>query len=174
MSSPMETAAERMPDRLPELPDTYVAPAQQAMLQVETLPGYHASLWNDNDLGFARMKAAGVLPADAGCPYIPEHERKRLRVGFHHGFRHRDRQPLCAAAGGHGGDAGAGATAAPAGGAGGRDERGSHLRADDAHGGGAGDQEVTSDEWRVKLGHRFQHEERTPWRSKSSAISLGA
>jgi hypothetical protein len=82
----METAAARTLARLPELPDTYVAPAQQAMLQVETLPGYHASLWNDNDLGFARMKAAGVLPADAGCPYIPEHERKRLRVGFHHGF----------------------------------------------------------------------------------------
>jgi len=70
----------------PELPDTFVAPAQQAMLQVETFPGYHASLWNDNDLGFARMKAAGVLPADAECRFIPEGERKRLRAGFHHGF----------------------------------------------------------------------------------------
>jgi len=84
-----DTAVETRPDtdvQLPELPDTFVAPAQHALLQVETLPGYHASLWNDNDLGFAKMKAAGVLPADANCPYIPEHERKRLRAGFHHGF----------------------------------------------------------------------------------------
>jgi|GEM_PF-2269767 len=79
-----DMAVETIP--LPKLPDQYVAPAQQAMLLVETLPGYHASLWNDNDLGFARMKAAGVLPANAECPFIPEGERKRLRAGFHHGF----------------------------------------------------------------------------------------
>jgi len=96
MTSHSTTAPERtdmavktIPDtevRLPELPDTFVSPAQHALLHVETLPGYCASLWNDSDLGFAKMKAAGVLPADADCPYIPEHERKRLRVGFHHGF----------------------------------------------------------------------------------------
>lgn len=71
---------------LPVLPDTYTPPDQGAMLSVETLPGYHASLWRDNDMGLQKMKAKQVAPAEANCPFIPEHERKRLRTGHQHGF----------------------------------------------------------------------------------------
>ena len=66
-----------------ELPDTFTAPTQSEMLKVKALPGYHTSLWRDNDMGLQKMAALHVTPVDAKCKYIPQSEIKRLHPGRH-------------------------------------------------------------------------------------------